>query len=84
MIFFASVDVIFTRNTPTDFVSIIPVGTRVSNGNLVFITTEVATIPAATKATVNLVFSRNEISGSESVIPIGTRVCDSSENIVFS
>lgn len=40
----ASVDVIFSRSSASDFVSIIPAGTRVSNGTLVFTTTEVANI----------------------------------------
>ena len=40
----ASVSVIFTRNAASDFVSTIPIGTRVSNGTLVFTTTEVANI----------------------------------------
>ncbi len=42
----ASVDVVFTRNAALSSVSTIPSGTRVSNGSLVFITTEDATIPA--------------------------------------
>lgn len=40
----ASVNVVFTRNTALTSVSTIPEGTRVSNGNLVFVTTEVGTI----------------------------------------
>ena len=40
----ASVNVVFTRNEATDTTSTIPVGTRVSDGNLVFITTEIGTI----------------------------------------
>lgn len=79
----ASVNVVFTRNRVLESDSIIPVGTRVSNGSLVFTTTQVATIQAATKATVKLVFSRSEISGSDLNIPVGTRVSDSSESIVF-
>jgi uncharacterized phage protein gp47/JayE len=78
----ATVDVKFTRNAAKDTASTIPSGTRISNGSLVFITTSVATIAAATKATVNLVFSRSE-TGSEIIIPSGTKVCDSSENIIF-
>ncbi len=79
----ATVNVKFTRNAILTTVSTIPSGTRVSDGNLVFITTETATIQAATKANVKLVFSRSETSGSELNIPIGTIVCDSSENIIF-
>lgn len=79
----ASVNVVFTRNRVLESASIIPVGTRVSNGSLVFTTTQVATIQAATKATVKLVFSRSEISASDLNIPVGTRVSDSSESIVF-
>ncbi|MBQ6056838.1 MAG: baseplate J/gp47 family protein, partial [Treponema sp.] len=79
----ASVNVVFTRNRVLESDSIIPVGTRVSNGSLAFTTTQVATIQAATKATVKLVFSRSEISGSDLNIPVGTRVSDSSESIVF-
>ena len=41
----ASVDVKFTRNSALGIVSTIPSGTRVSDGNLVFITTSAATIP---------------------------------------
>ena len=40
----ASVDVVFTRNEALSSVSTIPLGTRVSNGSLVFITTSAATI----------------------------------------
>lgn len=40
----ASVQVVFSRNRALPSVSTIPVGTRVSNGELIFITTEVATI----------------------------------------
>ena len=40
----ATVDVVFTRNAATSSVSTIPSGTRVSDGNLVFITTAAATI----------------------------------------
>lgn len=40
----ASVDVVFTRNAATSSVSTIPSGTRISDGNLVFITTATATI----------------------------------------
>lgn len=40
----AAVDVVFTRNEALSSVSTIPSGTRVSNGSLVFITTEIATI----------------------------------------
>ena len=40
----ASVSVIFTRNAASDFVSTIPIGTRVSNGTLVFTTTDVGNI----------------------------------------
>ena len=40
----ASVSVVFTRNAALGSVSTIPVGTRVSNGSLVFITTELGTI----------------------------------------
>lgn len=79
----ATVNVVFTRNRVLESDSIIPVGTRVSNGSLVFTTTQVATIQAATKATVKLVFSRSEISGSDLNIPVGTRVSDSSESLVF-
>ena len=79
----ASVNVVFTRNAVLTINSIIPVGSRVSNGELVFTTTEIATIQAATKATVKLVFSRSEISGDVLNIPIGTRVSDSNTNYVF-
>lgn len=41
----ASVNVVFSRTTSLTTVSTIPVGTRVSNGSLVFTTTQVATIP---------------------------------------
>ena len=40
----ASVAVVFSRNDPLLSVSTIPVGTRVSDGNLVFTTTEIGTI----------------------------------------
>lgn len=40
----AGVNVVFTRNAALLTVSTIPVGTRISNGTLVFITTQVATI----------------------------------------
>lgn len=40
----ASVAVVFSRNDPILSVSTIPVGTRVSDGNLVFTTTEIGTI----------------------------------------
>lgn len=40
----ATVSVVFTRNAATASVSTIPSGTRVSNGDLIFITTSVATI----------------------------------------
>lgn len=40
----ASVNVVFSRSSALDTVSTIPSGTRVSNGSLVFITTQVATI----------------------------------------
>lgn len=40
----ATVDVVFTRNSPSNYISTIPSGTRVSNGSLVFITTEIGTI----------------------------------------
>ena len=40
----ASVSVVFSRNDPLLSVSTIPVGTRVSDGNLVFTTTEAGTI----------------------------------------
>lgn len=40
----ASVDVVFTRNRALDSVSVIPSGTRVSNGSLVFTTTQTAII----------------------------------------
>ena len=79
----ASVNVVFTRNAVLTTTSIIQAGSRVSNGELVFTTTEVATIQAATKASVKLIFSRNEISSSEKIIPIGSRVSDSSTNYVF-
>ena len=80
----AAVDVKFTRNAITTENSTIPSGTRVSNGSLVFITTAVATIPAATKASVKLVFTRNEISGTESVIPMGTQVSNSNGSVIFT
>jgi len=79
----ATVDLIFRRNEILTMASTIPVGTRVSDGTLVFITTAVATIPAATKATVNLIFTRNEISDTESIIPVGTRVSNSNGSVVF-
>ena len=80
----AAVDVKFTRNAITTENSTIPSGTRVSNGSLVFITTAVATIPAATKASVKLVFTRNEISGTESIIPMGTQVSNSNGSVIFT
>lgn len=40
----ATVNVVFTRNVASDFVSTIPAGTRISNGTLVFITSSDATI----------------------------------------
>ncbi|MCR4900247.1 MAG: baseplate J/gp47 family protein [Treponema sp.] len=40
----ASVSVVFTRNSAASFISIIPSGTRVSNGSLFFTTTETANI----------------------------------------
>ena len=79
----AAVDVVFKRNEALTTVSTIPAGTRVSDGSLVFITTAVATIEAATKATVNLVFTRSETSGTESIIPVGTRVSNSNGSVVF-
>ena len=36
----ATVNVIFTRNSAADYESNIPIGTRISNGNLIFITTQ--------------------------------------------
>lgn len=42
----ANVDVVFTRNERLNSISTIPIGTRISNGSLIFITTSIGVIPA--------------------------------------
>ena len=80
----AAVDVVFKRNEVLTSISTIPSGTRISDGSLVFITTSLATIPAAKKSSVKLVFTRNETSGTESLIPTGTKVSNSNGSVVFT
>lgn len=60
----ASVDVVFSRNSAVDYVSTIPSGTRVSNGSLVFITTELGTI-ASGETTSNAISAVAENIGLE-------------------
>lgn len=77
----ASVQVVFTRNEPSESASTIPVGTRISGNDLIFITSQEAIIEGGSKATVNVVFTRAEATSSVTYIPAGTRV--SNGTLVF-
>lgn len=57
----ASVSVVFTRNSAADYVSTIPSGTRVSDGNLVFVTTEIGTIAAGATTSNSVEASAEEV-----------------------
>lgn len=67
----ASVNVVFTRNEALSSISTIAAGTRVSNGNLIFTTTEVATIPAGAVSS-NSVGAVAEKVGLEYNVPAET------------
>lgn len=57
----ATVNVVFTRNAALDIESVIASGTRVSNGSLVFITTQVGTIAAGETTSSSVPASAEEV-----------------------
>ena len=74
----ASVQVVFTRNSASTFDSTIPVGTRVSNGNLVFVTTEIGTIESGQTTSNSVEASAEEVGLKYNVAANTVKIIESS------